>query len=485
MRKEAGPSFSVEEVQVLRGFNPWWQQRMPGLPQFRRTAFSVALRHLDDPSVRRAVLLSGPRRVGKTTLFQQIAASLVEDGADPASVFYCSLDHPVLKPLPLHRILALYHETAWPEGKPATLLLDEVQYSKDWETEIKLLVDHHPNYRILATGSASALHHGRLAESGAGRWIPVPMPTLSFYEFAHLQEDVSPPEIERCDLPGLQGMTNAQLQGLAAQMRPLRSIFERYLVRGGFPESSGKMDLDLNQRLLREDVIGKVLKHDLAELLKARNLQDLENLFLYICLHSGSIVNTATCAKELGTTRYIVDHYLLALEQANLVYRLPPAALGGKKVLKPRRKYYVVDAALRNALFLRGDEVVRNVEEIGLIVETAVLRHLYAFYYRDSPEIVYWREPKIRREVDMIVRTPRYCLPFEVKYRKQPALKQDSGLKDFCRLEKLDFAYLVVKRDQDFKQAELGESTRLLQIPAHTLCYILGRAERDLWQPPA
>lgn len=71
------------------------------------------------------------------------------------------------------------HEDIHPEGQPAVLLLDEVQYSREWETEIKLLVDHQPAYRIVATGSASVVHKDRLAESGVGRWITVPVPTLS------------------------------------------------------------------------------------------------------------------------------------------------------------------------------------------------------------------------------------------------------------------------------------------------------------------
>lgn len=482
MGKVSPNPFSEEEAQVLRGFNPWWVQRIPQIPQFRRTAFSVAFSHLNDSSIRRAVLLSGPRRVGKTTIFQQIATTLVQTGSDPKSILYCSLDHPVFKPMPLHRILALYHETVYPEGSPATLLLDEIQYSRDWEAEIKLLVDHRPNYRILATGSASAVHHGHLAESGAGRWITVPVPTLSFYEFAHLQEGFTPPESGRHDLLDLHSMTDAQRRDLAAQLHPLRPSFERYLIRGGFPETCGQMDLDLSQRLLREDVIGKVLKHDLAELFKVRNLQDLENLFLYICLHTGSIVSTSSCAKELGTSRYIVDNYLLALKQANLIYRLPPAELGGKKILKARHKYYVVDAALRNAIFLRGRNVVDSAEEIGLIAETAVLRHLYAFYYRDSPEVVYWREPGTGREVDIIVRTPRQQLPFEVKYREQPALKRNSGLETYCRQEGVDLAYLVTKRDRDFGQQSLGETAKVFRIPAHILCYILGQAEREIWR---
>jgi hypothetical protein len=56
------------------------------------------------------------------------------------------------------------------------------------------------------------------------------------------------------------------------------------------------------------------------------------------------------------------------LEQVNLIYRLPPAALGGKKVLKARNKYYLVDAALRNAILLKGEEIFTNPNEMGLIV---------------------------------------------------------------------------------------------------------------------
>ena len=67
------------------------------------------------------------------------------------------------------------------------LLLDEVQYSRDWGTEIKLLVDHRPNYRIVATGSASVVQRDRLAESGVGRWATVQVPTLSFFEFARIR----------------------------------------------------------------------------------------------------------------------------------------------------------------------------------------------------------------------------------------------------------------------------------------------------------
>jgi hypothetical protein len=162
---------------------------------------------------------------------------------------------------------------------------------------------------------------------------------------------------------------------------------------------------------------------------------------------------------------------------------------GGKKILRARNKYYLVDAALRNAVLLRGEEILTHPEEMGIIAETTVLRHLFAYYYRDIPDIVYWREPQSLKEVDIIVRSPGYNIPFEVKYREKPDLGSRSGLVAYCRLEKVKRAYWVTKQERDFGVTtfkdvvdEHGEQTKFLKIPAHILCYLLGQAERLLWQ---
>lgn len=371
----------------------------------------------------------------------------------------------------------------FPEGKPATLLLDEIQYASEWETEVKLLVDHQPQYRILSTGSASVVHRERLAESGVGRWITVPIPTLSFYEFVLIRNqhpENIPPTLRVSDL--FQSGAG-DLHRLADQMRPLQPLFQRYLLVGGFPETALQENIDLCQRLLREDVVERVLKRDMTALFGVRNINDLEKLFIYLCLHSGGILPHQPCAKDLGTTTATVASHLTLLEQANLIYRLPPSSLGGKRVLKARNKYYLVDAALRNAVLLKGEEILTQPEEMGTIVETTVLRHLFAYYYRDTPEIVYWRDAATDREVDIIVRSPAYVLPFEVKYRENPSLDQKSGLGTYCLSENPKQAYLVTKRDVDFGLTRLKTcETRFLKIPAYILCYLLGQSERLLWK---
>src|SRR5687767_14387580 len=129
---------SDEILAVLQGFNPWWTGRSTQVPTFRRLAFEACLQHLDRTELRRAVLLSGPRRVGKTTILHQIAVEAIARGREPRSVLYLSLDHPLLKLVTLREILSLYTERIHQEGAAALLLLDEVQYARDWETEVKL-----------------------------------------------------------------------------------------------------------------------------------------------------------------------------------------------------------------------------------------------------------------------------------------------------------------------------------------------------------
>jgi hypothetical protein len=92
------------------------------------------VRLLEDPKFKRAILLSGPRRVGKTTVLKQVAELLLAGGAEPVSVVYISLDHPLLKLASLTDLLRIYREDLFAEGKPTVLLLDEVQYAEDWES---------------------------------------------------------------------------------------------------------------------------------------------------------------------------------------------------------------------------------------------------------------------------------------------------------------------------------------------------------------
>ena len=83
----------------------------------------------------------------------------------------------------------------------------------------------------------------------------------------------------------------------------------------------------------------------------------------------------------------------------------------------------------------------------------------------------------------MIVRSPRYTIPVEVKYRRADKLGLKDGLVIFCEQERVPQAYLVTQREQDFGVVRFADMhTHFLRVPAHIFTYLLGQAERLLWK---
>jgi uncharacterized protein len=411
-------------------------------------------------------------------VLNQVAEELLKLGHEARSICYLSLDDNLLKLMPLREILDLYREAINPEGERAFLLLDEVHYAAGWAQEIKTLVDHHPEYRVLATGSSSLDARMEGTHAGVGRWITIPIPTLSFYEFLHIRGEATP-EVPEVRIMAMRDWKPEQFVPLALAMRPAMPLFHRYLLVGGFPETAQQRDVATCQKLLREDVVDRVLKRDITSLFNVRSVNELEKLFLYVCLHSGGQINVQTCAQQLGMPRTTVSNHLELLVQANLLYKLGPDERAGKKALKARYKYYLVDAALRNAVLLSGEDILHDPAEMGLIVETAVLRHLFASYYRETPTFSYWSDTRRQREVDLVMRIPRYVVPVEVKYRGDARLSAESGLAQFVQEVRDTRPIVITQRDSDFAAEPLpGSDVRALRIPAHIFCYLIGASER-------
>lgn len=145
---------------------------------------------------------------------------------------------------------------------------------------------------------------------------------------------------------------------------------------------------------------------------------------------------------------------------------------------------FLVDAALRNVVLLRGEEILSDSDEMGRVVETSVLRHLYAYYYLDTPRVTYWREPKTDKEVDVIVKSPKYVIPVEVKYRHSAKLSAKDGLVKYTQNDdNVQYGYMVTKSERDFDVLTFQDvSARFLKVPAHIFIYLLGQAEHSLWE---
>ncbi len=468
-------------LQVMRGFNPWWQAgEVPAPKQYRRVAFYEAQRWLTRADVRRAVMLSGARRVGKTTILHQLADDALGEGLAPRHCLYLSFDHPLLKLADMARLVDLFRSQVAGGAEEILLLLDEVHYASDWSSWLKWVVDTLSRARVVATGSASTLLRGQGQESGAGRWLEVSVPTLSFYEYAHLC-NLAVPDLPRSIVPTrLPDLRPSQAEEILNLCLPLRPHLPRYLLQGGFPESAMVTDLDSAQRIVREDVVDRVLKRDMTALYGIRSVLELERLFVYLCLHSGGILAQEPVATQLGITRPTLGKLLAALEAANLNFRCLPIDLGGKKALKPRTKVYLADPSIRGAVLLKGEEALLDPVEAGLIVETAVFQHIRAFYYPRRMSVGYWRGGD-DREVDVVVHLPpSWTTAVEVKYREDVS-GQTRGLDALAASTPLSARLMVTKHPSQFGPLSPAGT---FQIPAFLFLYLMGHAERRAVDEP-
>lgn len=540
-------NISKEElITVLSSFNPWWRnEAISDLKRWRRAAYGELFTWVDAPPVPRAILLSGARQVGKTTLLLQVIDDLLKNGVPAANILYTTFDHPIIKLAGIDTVLA-----AWRAREPKVsgieyLFLDEAQFIRDSGTWIKHQVDFNKERRIIFTGSAMPLIH-KEQESGVGRWHNIRLTTLSFYEYLQIKQhpykdifnslskdyfnfekikndsfdyetifsdeknqsfrknylsklelensktkinfenfliNFFKPPIELSPLPQLKSLqelfnwSQEKFYQISELAIPYVGHFHEYLVRGGFPQTAQIEDINQAQRLLREDIIDKVLKRDMTALFGVRRVLDLEQTFLYLCLHDGGLLDMQNLCSNLEVKRPTAQHFIELLEASHLIYRLQPFGYG-KEVLRAKYKVYLADAAIAPAVLLKGKSVIDNPEALGIATETATYKHLLTRYYSQNVRFTYGHGDK-NREVDLIAEFDGQIVPFEVKYRAQhTGARELKGLIDFCKKKSIERAYVITKSLDDFGLLKIPNvETRIMRIPAPLLCYWMGEAE--------
>jgi uncharacterized protein len=468
-----------ELIAILAKFNPWWRKEpIPDLPKWRRAAFHELFNWVYKPPAPRAVLLSGARQIGKTTLLMQVINKLLDDGIPPANILYATFDHPIIKLAGIDAVLE-----AWRAREPKTLgeqeylFLDEAQFIRDWGTWVKHQVDFNKSRRIIFTGSAMPLIQDK-QESGVGRWHTIRLTTLSFFEYLQLKKLNLP------KLPPLNPLENIftwkekDFYEISEIANPYVGHFHEYLIRGGFPQTALIESINQAQRLLREDIIDKVLKRDMTALFGVRRVLELEQTFLYLCMHDGGILDMPDLCSNLSVKRPTAQHFIDLLEATHLIYRLLPFGYG-KDILRGKFKIYMADPAIAPAVFLKGKSILDDPAALGVATETAVFKHLYAQLYPQNIRFTYWRGTK-DLEVDLIAEMGNEIIPFEVKYRTQHTDTRDlRGLLELCQKKHVKQGYVITKSLNDFGSLINKEfnSTAIMRIPAPLLCYWMGEAE--------
>lgn len=454
--------------EFLTPYNPWWvnsTEAFSSLPPFHRPLFYILLDDLE--KIPQMLSVTGPRRIGKSTLLFQLIAALRRKGVTAERLIYYSFDDPALIRRNVHGgdVLDQIMQTS-AQGRPATrtyLFLDEIQRLERWELYLKKYYDQKFPVRVVISGSASSPIFKKSRESLLGRVKDYHALPFSFREFLlyRLQQETSlVQEAERLYERGqtAQGMltgdphvgvTHVKLQLPSEVLRQrIEAALGQYLLEGGFPEVWTLPDWGKKQEYLFDNQVKKVIYEDLLLAAEFRKPELLKRFYVSLLEQPGQETSVQAMAHETGTVALQIDKYLPLLEMTDLVYRVEKFRKSPLRVRRGKMKFYLVDLALRNAVLRLTETLLKDETILGLYAENLVFLALKK--WRGTLQMDYYRERD--GEVDFIVHIgSKGYLPVEVKYRERIDPSDLNGVRNFAtKYAKRAMPIVVSKRWEQF-----------------------------------
>lgn len=431
----------------LRFDNPWWERPddldllLEGL---RQRAYLDPFHDLvTNREVNRAVVLMGPRRVGKTVILRQSIRRLLDAGVTPTNIFFVSLDNPVYTGLPLAKLLSFFQELHGHDRfADITVFFDEVQYLKEWEVHLKVLVDDYPHARFVVSGSAAAALKMKSNESGAGRFTDFLLPPLTFAEFLDFREVPTDVDIET-----------------------LNEELFAYINFGGFPEAVLKDSIRRDfQRFVGSDIIDKVLLRDIPSLYGIGDPQELNRFFATLAYNTGNEISIDELSKKSGVAKNTIRKYIEFLESAFLIHCLHRVDKTGKRFQRETHfKVYLTNPCLRAALY---GPVGQDDEKAGMMVETAVVAQHVVFDMVQELSYARWQ----KGEVDIV--DSRHG-PREVKWQSNVYKSDCAAMFSFMLENNNQIGGLLTRYGSVGIFSERGKMF-IVQVPVSEFCRNMG-----------
>ena len=248
------------------------------------------------------------------------------------------------------------------KGKKTYLLLDEIQEVAAWEKCVNsFLVDF--DVDIYITGSNSHLLSSELATFIAGRYVEIPIFTLSYSEYLDFSKHY---------LASNDGTVITTNSGNAIVVSS--GNFEKYLRLGGFPVVH---TADYNEETaykIVQDIYASVILRDTVQRYKIRDVKLLERIVRYAFDNIGNTFSGKNVADYFKSQQRKIDintvyNYLNALEGAFVLYRVPRYDVKGKEILKTQEKFYLGDISLLYATMGYKDRQISGVLENIVFLE--------------------------------------------------------------------------------------------------------------------
>ena len=292
---------------------------------------------MDAPLVK---ILKGVRRCGKSTIFEMIRQELLERGIPEDHIVmkkYTEMDIPdTITAKQMYDELVSRVE----DDKRYYFLLDEIQEIKGWEKAVNSLLEG-MNADIYVTGSNSKLMSSEISTYLTGRYISIPVFTLSFREYLEFKKEST---------------------------QSYDKLLEEYIKFGGFPIIAlGEYEQQSAYQIV-DGIYHTVVSRDIVKRHRI-NKQDLfDRVVKYVIENMGKTFSASSISNFLKSENRKVSiesiyNYLRWLEQAFIIFPCERYDMQGKSVLKTQEKYYLADVSFRYALFGYNRKMLDGVME--------------------------------------------------------------------------------------------------------------------------
>jgi predicted AAA+ superfamily ATPase len=455
-------------IDRLRFENPWWingKTESDYNDLNRRLYFNLFHPLVTETSIRRAVVLMGPRRAGKTVMIHHTIQQLLNLNISANKICFINIENPIYNNIGLEQLFQFARKaTGQKDHKGWYIFFDEIQYLKDWEVHLKVLVDNYPHSKFIASGSAAAALKLKSDESGAGRFTDFLLPPLTFNEYISLKD------LGRLIIPVISEWSgNARQSYSTLNIKELNKHFIDYINFGGYPEVIFNEKIQANPgRYIRSDIVDKVLLRDLPSLYGIQDVQELNSLFTTLAYHSGQETSLEGLSKASNVDKYLLKKYLEYLEAAFLIRIIHRIDDNAKKFRRMNFfKVYLTNPSLRSALF---SPLQPNDDMLGSMVETAI----YAQWMHRE-----WFTPWYSRwntgEVDMVSldekkMKPQWALEIKWSNRFYESPGDLKSLIQFCNKKKIKEALSTTIDKEGTKEIS---GLTIYYIPSSVYAYII------------
>jgi predicted AAA+ superfamily ATPase len=401
------PKWTTDQIKalLLEQFDSFWGKDS-GIP--REKLFNVE----QAANLPHAVIVSGLRRVGKSTLLAQVAHKLGKD-----TFYYINFEDDRFLGFEAQDANYLYQILVELFGERKIFILDEVQNIPEWERFVRRFMDM--GFKFYITGSNASLLSRELGTRLTGRYVPIGLFPFSFKEFLLFKNE---------PLPNLSQMRTADTARL-------NSLLNDYLRLGGIPDAIKYPDISL-LRTLYEDV----LYRDIATRYRIEAVSALKELAYYLMSNPSGMVSFNKLKEQfkLGSVNTIKS-YIDYMSNSWLIFTLNVYDYSLKRQQIAPKKTYCIDTGLSNAV---GFAFSSNT---GKLMENLIFLAL-----RQKTEEVYYHLSPEGYEVDFYLPEKRQLIQV-TQNMENPAIRERElrALESAASSLKVDSALILTNANED------------------------------------